>query len=77
MKLTLDKAKEKSHLKIISVGGDRITRRRLMDFGLLPNTIIYYRKKAPLGDPIEITVKQTELSLRKSDAVNIIVENVA
>lgn len=48
--------------------GDGPVKRRLMDMGLTKGTQIYLRKVAPLGDPIEITVRGYELSLRKADA---------
>lgn len=49
-------------------------RRRIMDMGIVKGTLITVKKVAPLGDPIEITVRGYELSLRKSDAEKIIVE---
>lgn len=49
-------------------------RRRIMDMGITKGTSIYLRKVAPLGDPIEVTVRGYELSLRKEDAENIIVK---
>ncbi len=57
-----------------SVDGDKKIRRRLFDMGVTPATHIYLRKKAPLGDPIEITIRGYELSLRKSEAVYVIME---
>ena len=51
-----------------SVGGDGKIRRRLFDMGVTPGAKIYMRKRAPLGDPIEITVRGYEFSLRKVDA---------
>ena len=49
-------------------------KRRIMDMGITKGVDIFVRKVAPLGDPIEVTVRGYELSLRKSDAENIIVE---
>ena len=49
-------------------------RRRIMDMGITKGTEIYVRKVAPLGDPIEVTVRGYELSLRKGEAENIVVE---
>lgn len=49
-------------------------KRRIMDMGITKGTTVYVRKLAPLGDPIELTVRGYELSLRKSDAENIIVK---
>lgn len=56
------------------VGGDGAVRRRIMDMGLTRGAVVYVRKVAPLGDPLEITVRDYELSLRKSDAEMIEVE---
>ncbi len=50
------------------VGGDGRIRRRLFDMGVTPGANVYLRKKAPLGDPIEVTIRGYELTLRKSEA---------
>ena len=50
------------------VAGDGKIRRRLFDMGVTPGTEVYLRKKAPLGDPIEITLRGYELTLRKTEA---------
>lgn len=50
------------------VGGDGKIRRRLLDMGVTPGAEVYLRKRAPLGDPIEITLRGYELTLRKSEA---------
>ena len=50
------------------VGGDGKIRRRLFDMGVTPGAEVYLRKRAPLGDPIEITLRGYELTLRKSEA---------
>ncbi len=50
------------------VGGDGTIRRRLFDMGVTPGAEVYLRKRAPLGDPIEITLRGYELTLRKSEA---------
>ncbi len=57
-----------------SVLGVGQLRRRLFDMGITPTAQIYLRKKAPLGDPLEITVRNYELTLRKSEAENVIME---
>ncbi len=49
-------------------------RRRLFDMGVTPGAIVYLRKKAPLGDPIEITIRGYELTLRKTEAALVIME---
>ncbi len=58
---------------VARLNGQGALRRRIMDMGITKGTPIYLRKVAPLGDPIEITVRGYELSLRREDAKNIIV----
>ena len=53
---------------VVKLHGEGAVKRRIMDRGLTKNTEVYVRKVAPLGDPIEITVRGDELSLRKTDA---------
>ncbi len=53
---------------IIKVNGEGAIRRRLFDMGITPGAEVYFRKKAPLGDPIEITIRGYELTLRKAEA---------
>jgi ferrous iron transport protein A len=60
--------------RITNIGAVGPMRRRLMDMGLLPGEEIKVEKVAPLGDPIEVTVKSYKLSLRKSEAEGIAVE---
>lgn len=60
--------------KVIKINGEGATKRRIMDMGITKNTEIYVRKVAPLGDPMEVTVRGYELSLRKADAEMITVE---
>ena len=60
--------------KVIKIHGERAVKRRIMDMGITKGVEIYVRKVAPLGDPIEITVRGYELSLRKADAESIEVE---
>jgi len=63
-----------STAKVVKLHGEGPTKRRLMDMGITKGCEIYLRKIAPLGDPIEITVRGYELSLRKADAEQIEVE---
>lgn len=63
---------ESGTVKIVM--GEGALRRRIFDMGITPGTAVYLRKKAPLGDPIEITVRGYELTLRKSEAQNIMTE---
>ncbi len=58
---------------IKTVGGAGALRRRLLDMGLTPKTTVSVRKTAPMGDPIEITLRGYELTLRKEDAKEIVV----
>ena len=60
--------------KVIKIHGEGALKRRIMDMGITKGVEITVRKVAPLGDPIEITVRGYELSLRKADAENIEVE---
>lgn len=61
-------------VKIVKLTGEGATKRRIMDMGLTKGTEVSVRKIAPLGDPIEITVRGYELSIRKADAAMIEVE---
>lgn len=61
-------------VKVQKIHGEGATKRRIMDMGITKGTQISIRKVAPLGDPIEITVRGYELSLRKADAEMIDVE---
>lgn len=61
-------------VKVSRLGGEGAVRRRIMDMGITKGTEIYVCKVAPLGDPIEVTVRGYELSLRKGEAENIVVE---
>ena len=56
---------------VLAVRGEGAVRRRLFDMGITPGAEIYLRKKAPLGDPIEISLRGYELTLRKSEASNV------
>ena len=60
--------------KVIKIHGEGAVKRRIRDMGITKGVEIYVRKVAPLGDPVEITVRGYELSLRKADAENIEVE---
>ena len=61
-------------VKVVKLHGEGAVKRRIMDVGLTRGVEIYVRKVAPLGDPIEVTVRGYELSLRKADAEMIEVE---
>ena len=59
---------------VVRLHGEGAVKRRIMDMGITKQTPIYVRKVAPLGDPIEVTVRNYELSLRKADAEIVEVE---
>ena len=66
--MTLKEAKIGSTVPVTKVGGEGALKRRIMDMGITKGVQIYVRKVAPLGDPVEVTVRGYELSLRKADA---------
>ena len=71
---TLRDVKIGETVKVVKLHGEGATKRRIMDMGLTRGVEVYIRKVAPLGDPVEITVRGYELSLRKADADMIEVE---
>lgn len=71
--ITLDKLPIGKSGIIKTVGGEGILRRRLLDMGLTPKTKVMIRKKAPLGDPLELFLRGYELTLRADEAAKITV----
>ena len=71
---TLKGVKIGETVTIVKLHGEGAVKRRIMDMGLTRGTSVYVRKVAPLGDPIEVTVRGYELSIRKADAEMIEVE---
>ena len=65
---TLKSAKVGETVTVAKLHGEGAIKRRIMDMGITKGTQVYIRKVAPLGDPIEVTVRSYELSLRKADA---------
>lgn len=65
---TLKEAKVGARVKVTRLTGEGAVKRRIMDMGITKGVEVYVRKVAPLGDPIEVTVRGYELSLRKADA---------
>ena len=63
-----------STVKVVKLQGEGAVKRRIMDMGITRGTQVYVRKVAPLGDPIEVTVRNYELSIRKADAEMIEIE---
>ncbi|MBR3251282.1 MAG: ferrous iron transport protein A [Erysipelotrichaceae bacterium] len=72
--MTLREANIGDTVRVRKLNGEGAVKRRIMDMGITKNTEIYVRKVAPLGDPIEVTVRGYELSLRKADAQMVEVE---
>ncbi len=72
--MNLKEVKIGSTVTVKKLNGQGATKRRIMDMGITKGVEVYVRKVAPLGDPIEITVRGYELSLRKADAAMIEVE---
>ncbi len=75
--MTLDNMKVGSSGTITAVGGEGILRCRLLDMGLIPQTVVTVSKVAPMGDPMELSLRGYVLTLRKEDARNIEVEVTA
>ena len=65
---TLKEAKVGQNVKVVKLAGEGAVKRRIMDMGITKGVEVYVRKVAPLGDPIEVTVRGYELSIRKNDA---------
>ena len=71
---TLKEVKVGQTVKVAKLHGEGAVKRRIMDMGITKGVEIYVRKVAPLGDPVEVTVRGYELSLRKNDAEMVEVE---
>lgn len=70
---TMKEVKVGETVEVVRLDGEGAIKRRIMDMGITKGTKIYVRKVAPLGDPVEITVRGYELSLRKDDAKIVLV----
>ena len=73
---TLRDAKVGDTVTVVKLHGEGAVKRRIMDMGITKGSRIYIRKVAPLGDPVEVTVRGYELSVRKEDAKCVLVETV-
>ena len=73
---TLKDIKCNQSVSVVKLHGEGAVKRRIMDMGITKNSEIYVRKVAPLGDPVEITVRGYELSLRRDDAESVEVVTV-
>lgn len=71
---TLKQAKVGDRIRVVKLHGEGAVKRRIMDMGLTKGVEVYIRKVAPLGDPVEVTVRGYELSIRKADAEMIEIE---
>ncbi len=71
---TLRQAKIGDTARIVKIHGEGAVKRRIMDMGITKGVDVHIRKVAPLGDPVEVTVRGYELSIRKADADRIEVE---
>ncbi|MBR6229687.1 MAG: ferrous iron transport protein A [Eubacterium sp.] len=65
---TLRDVKVGETVTVVKLHGEGAVKRRIMDMGITKNTQVYVRKVAPLGDPVEVTVRNYELTIRKADA---------
>ena len=72
--ITLKDAKIGETVKVVKLHGEGAVKRRIMDMGITKSVEIYVRKVAPLGDPLELSVRGYELSIRKSEAEKIEIE---
>ena len=75
-RMTLKDAQVGSTVKVVKIHGEGAYKRRIMDMGITKGSEIFIRKVAPLGDPVEVTIRGYELSLRKADAECVDVQTV-
>ena len=71
---TLRDVKIGQTVTVVKLHGEGAVKRRIMDMGITKGVSVYVRKVAPLGDPVEVTVRGYELSIRKADAEMILIE---
>jgi len=76
-KMTLRELKVGKSGLVLTVGGEKILRRRLLEMGITPRTTVTVKKTAPMGDPIELLLRGYVLSLRLEDAEKITIEELA
>ena len=72
--MTLKEVKPGSTVKVVKISGEGAVKRRIMEMGLTKGIEVFVLKVAPLGDPVEVTVRDYELSVRKADAELVEVE---
>ena len=73
--MTLKEVKPGATVKVVKISGEGAVKRRIMEMGLTKGIEVFVRKVAPLGDPVEVTVRDYELSVRKADAELVEVES--
>ncbi|MDD5796349.1 MAG: FeoA family protein [Oscillospiraceae bacterium] len=73
---TLDDIKIGEQGTVVSIGSSGALRRRIIDMGITPGAVVIKQKAAPFGDPLEINVRGYELSIRRSEAKEIMLENI-
>ena len=74
--MTLAELKVGKSGRVVSIGGEKVLRRRLLEMGITPRTIVTVKKVAPFGDPIELLLRGYVLSLRMDEAQKISIEEV-
>ena len=74
--MTLDDIQPGEKCRLLTVGGEGVLRRRLLDMGFTPHTLITVRKVAPMGDPIEVGLRGYIITIRKEEAAKLTVEKV-
>lgn len=75
--MTLDEIKPGEKCSLLTVGGEGVLRRRLLDMGFTPRTLVTVRKVAPMGDPIEVGLRGYIITIRKEEAAKLTVEKVS
>ena len=74
--MTLDEIQPGEKCRLLTVGGEGVLRRRLLDMGFTPRTLVTVRKIAPMGDPIEVGLRGYIITIRKEEAAKLTVEKV-
>ena len=75
--MTLDQISPGEECELLIVGGEGVLRRRLLDMGFTPHTKIKVRKVAPMGDPIEVSLRGYVITIRKEEAAKLTVQKVS
>ena len=75
--MTLDQINPGEECELLLVGGEGVLRRRLLDMGFTPHTKIKVRKVAPMGDPIEVSLRGYVITIRKEEAAKLTVQKVS